>query len=187
MLLFQSCGLIAQEVVAPAKQTRITARLEFAYVPIGEIDFTNRDVQYELYDNLLYRASLEYFASDLISVGPGFEYMKRRVNPEATFDEEMTQANFYVDFRINHLLTDSGLNFLVLGVGSGIGRVSESNGVSGTGFGLYGILGFDIVLASAVGLDLLYRYQVNSITVEDHDYSFSGSALQTGLNYRFRF
>jgi hypothetical protein len=187
MLLLQSGGLAAQEIPAPEKATRITTRIDFAYVPIGEIDFANRNVQYEIYDNLLYRASCEYFVSDLISIGPGFEYSKKRVNPEATFDEDMTQTNFYLDFRINHSLTDSGANYLVFGLGTGIGRISESDNVSGTGFGLYGIVGFDIMLGSSMGLDLLYRYQANSVTVEDHDYKFNGSALEAGLNYRFRF
>ena len=187
MLLLQSGGLAAQETPESSRRIRITTRVDFAYVPVGEIDFKNRDVQYEIYDNLLYRASCEYFVSDLISIGPGFEYSKKRVNPEATFDEDMTQTNFYLDFRINHSLTDSGANYLVFGLGTGIGRISESDNVSGTGFGLYGIVGFDIMLGSSMGLDLLYRYQASSATVEDHDYKFNGSALQAGLNYRFRF
>lgn len=177
----------ADQIESVDNHIKITTRLGLSYVPIGSIEFTNRDVKYELYDNLAYRISTEYYLSDLLSIGPGFEYLEKNVNPDGTFDDDIVLYNFYLDCRFNHCLTDSGENYLVFGIGTGISNLKEIHYESGSGFCLYGEIGLDITLHKSVGLDLLYRFQANKITVDDRIYRFDGSALRAGLNYRFRF
>jgi len=171
---------------ADQSQGQLTVRADLSYVPISEIEFTNRDLKYEIYDNLTYRGSLEYRISNILSIGPAFEYMARHISPDATFSEDIRLYNLYADFRFNHALTDSGANYFVFGLCTGISSLNEDNGAAGRGFLFYGVVGFDIALSKLVGLDLIYRYQDSRIDVEDRIYRFDGSALQAGLNYRFR-
>jgi len=165
----------------------ITAHLDMAYMPIGAIKFTNDNASYDFYDNLAYRFSIEYHLSELISIGPGFEYLAKNVNPYAYFDDDITLSNYYLDCRFNHSLIDSGSSYMIFGVGTGFSRLEESNGGRNNGFCLYGMAGFDIALCKWAGIDLFYRYQVNEITIDDRIYRFNGSVIQAGLNYRFWF
>ncbi len=184
--------LLATETMASPKDAtqswrRLTTHLAISYIPIGAIEFTNDNSSYDIYDNLAYRVSVEYFVSDLVSIGPAFEYLKKNVNPYAYFDEDVALYGYYLDCRFNHSLTDSGGSFLIFGLGTGINALKEAGGMSGSGFNIYGTVGLDIALFPSVGLDLLYKYQTNRITVDDRIYKFEGSAIQTGLSYRFRF
>jgi hypothetical protein len=186
-IMLLTASSYADQVDSANNQIKITTRLSFSYVPIGSIEFTNRDVKYDIYDNLAYRVSVEYHLSELVSLGPGFECLKKNVNPDGTFNDDIVQYNFYLDCRFNHCLTDSSENYLVFGVGTGISNLKEMHDENGNNFCLYGDIGLDISLHKSVGLDLLYRFQTNKITVDDRIYRFNGSALQAGLNYRFKF
>ncbi|MCP4583519.1 MAG: porin family protein [candidate division Zixibacteria bacterium] len=165
---------------------QITTRLGLSYIPAGNIKFTNRDATYDIYDSMAFRVSMEYFVSDLFSIGPSFEYLSRQIEPYAFFEEDIRMYSFYLDFRINHGLTDSGGNYLVFGVGTGGGSLSEAEGESDGGFGLYGVVGLDIALQESIGLELLYRFQTARFIIEERDYRFDGSALQAGLSYRIK-
>ncbi len=177
----------ADKFDSTADKKKITARLDMTYIPIGVIKFTNDNSSYDFYDNLAYRFSIEYHLSELISIGPGFEYLPKNVNPHASFNDDITLSNYYLDCRFNHTLIDSGTSYMIFGVGTGFSRLKESNGGGSDGFCLYGMVGFDIALYKSAGIDLFYRYQVNEITIDDRIYRFNGSAIQAGLNYRFWF
>lgn len=169
---------------------RITARLSISYIPVGTIKFISPDTKNNFYDNVAFRISAEYFISEYFSVGPGIEHLSKHVKLEQgyPFEANIKLYNFYFDCRYSYPLTDAETSYLVMGMGTGIGSLDESGDARETGFCLYGLLGFDIALSHDVGLDLLYRYQTNRITINDErNYRFEGSALQAGLNYRFKF
>jgi len=178
----------AQEIADNQQFKKLTARLGFLYVPVGLIKYSNFDRSAEIYDNLSYRVSAEYYLSDIFSIGPGFEYYAKHVDPYGSYtNENISMYSIYLDFRINHGLTDSGGSYLVFGAGSGVSNLSEEKSESGAGFSLYGIVGLDIVLHKSLGLDLLYRYQTSRISIEEKEFQFERSAIQAGLNYRFKF
>lgn len=184
----QKVGIdLEDDLTSPKK---ITARLCISYVPVGTIKFIPRDEEDNFYDNLVYRISAEYFVSEYFSIGPGFEYLAKHVTLEQdlTFEPDIKLYCFYLDFRCSYPLTDTGENYLVFGMGTGVGNLNESDNAEETGFCLYGLFGLDIDLWHNIGLDLLYRYQTNRITIKnDRNYRFEGSALQAGLSYRFKF
>jgi len=178
----------ADDIVNDSRLKQITTRLGMLYVPVGLIKYSNDDRTDEIYDNLAYRISAEYYLSDIFSIGPGFEYYSKHVDPYGSyFNDNISMYSMYLDFRINHGLTDSGGNYLVFGAGSGVSNLSEKRGESNAGFSLYVITGLDIALRKSIGLDLLYRYQTTRISIEEKSFRFERSALQAGLNYRFMF
>jgi len=188
IMLLSPIRLTADDIVSSPPQKQISARLGFLYVPVGLIKNLNDDRTDEIYDNLAYRVSAEYYLSDIFSIGPGFEYYSKHVDPYGSyFNDNISMYSVYLDFRINHGLTDSGGSYLVFGAGSGVSNLSEEKGESNSGFSLYGIVGLDIALSKSIGLDLLYRYQTARITIEQKNFQFERSALQAGLNYRFKF
>jgi hypothetical protein len=185
-IMLSAMKINAQQPDSAAGPVDLTAHLGVAYVPVGEIEFTNRDVKYDLYDNLAYRIALEYHFADLLSAGPAFEYLRKRINPDGTFDVDIVQYTFYIDFRINHALTDSGANYLVFGAGTGFSNLVEIDNETGNGFSLYGEIGIDISVYNDIGMDLTYRFQAGKVSVGDRNYQFNGSAIMAGLNYRLR-
>jgi opacity protein-like surface antigen len=190
MILISTSVTLAEQKNDLASSGRITARLSMLYIPVGTIKFISPDTKNNFYDNLAFRISAEYFISDYFSLGPGIEYLSKHVKPEQgyPFDADIKLYNFYFDCRYSYPLTDSETSYLVMGIGTGIGSLDESGDARETGFCLYGLLGFDIALSHDVGLDLLYRYQTNRMTIDyERNYRFEGSALQAGLNYRFKF
>lgn len=188
IMLLLPIKLTAYDNVDNSPQKQITTRLGFLYVPIGLIKYSNYDRTAEIYDNLSYRGSAEYYLSDIFSIGPGFEYYSKHVDPYGSYtNENISMYSIYLDFRINHGLTDSGGSYLVFGAGSGVSNLSEEKGESNAGFSLYVITGLDIALHKSIGLDILYRYQTARITIEEKSFRFERSAIQAGLNYRFKF
>lgn len=184
----QKVGIdLENDLTSPQK---FTARLCISYIPVGTIKFIPRDVKDYFYDNLVYRVSAEYFISEYFSVGPGFEYLDKKVTVEQDypFTARVRLYCLYLDSRYNHPLTDTGTSYLVFGMGTGIGKLNESDNAEETGFCLYGLIGLDIALWHDIGMDFLYRYQTTRMTINnDRNYRFEGSALQTGLSYRFKF
>ena len=188
IMLMSPIKLAADDNLDNHRFKQLTTRLGLLYVPVGLIKYSNSDRTDEIYDNLAYRVSAEYYLSDVFSIGPGFEYYSKHVDPYGSyFNDNISMYSLYLDFRINHGLTDSGGNYLVFGAGSGVSNLSEKRGKSNAGFSLYVITGLDIALYKSIGLDLLYRYQTARITIEEKDFRFERSALQAGLNYRFKF
>ncbi|MCD6163333.1 MAG: hypothetical protein J7K40_13115 [candidate division Zixibacteria bacterium] len=186
-IMMITSALYAQQPGESINHRKITTRIGISYVPIGEIEFTNNNSSYDIYDHLSYRVSTEYYFSDLLSIGPSFEYLKENINPLGYFDTDIVLCGYYMECRINHCLTDSGANYMVFAMGTGLSSLEETGGYNGKGFCIYGVIGLDIAVAGPVGLDMLYKYQLNTISVEDRDYRFNGSTMQAGLNYRFIF
>ncbi|OQX92012.1 MAG: hypothetical protein B6D58_05015 [candidate division Zixibacteria bacterium 4484_95] len=193
MILLSTSMVSAEQKSDLASPERITARLGVLYIPVGAIKFIPPDTENDFYDNFAFRISAEYFISGFFSLGPGIEYLIKHVEPEQgyPFEADIKLYNFYFDCRYGYPLTDSETNYLVMGMGSGIGNLQESmelGDARGTGFCLYGLFGFDIALSNDIGLDILYRYQTIRITIDgERNYRFEGSGLQAGLNYRFKF
>lgn len=165
----------------------ITARANITYVPINSIEFTNRDNTYDVYDNLFYRLALEYHISNLISIGPSLEFMKRKVEPDAIFHKQITAYNILVDSKLKHNLIDSGNSRMTFGFGVGVMSLKEETGQSGKGAIFYAATGLDIGIWDNVGLDFIYRYQLSHVDIEYRKYRYDGSSIQMGINYRIRF
>jgi hypothetical protein len=167
---------------------RITTRFDLVYNPIGAIKTPSSDSRLTFYDSFAFKLAAEYFVSDYISIGPGIEYLSRKVNPDATFSANIKLIGYYLDGRFNYPLTDSGKSYLVIGLGTGISTLAEAGGSSSNGPSIYSIIGLDIGLRPNIGLDLLYRYGFTGIELKNiREYRFEGWALQAGLSYRFKF
>jgi opacity protein-like surface antigen len=178
----------ADDSASGPRLKQVTTRLGLLYVPIGMIKYLNDDRTAEIYDNLSYRVSAEYYLSDIFSIGPGAEYYSKHIDPYGSYtNENVSMYSLYLDFRINHGLTDSGGSYLVFGAGSGVSSLSEEERKSGAGFSFYVLTGLDIAVHKSIGFDLLYRYQTTRITIDEKSFRFERSAIQSGLNYRFKF
>lgn len=188
VLLFQITYADSTDVDSmPVRTDRIAARLNVTYVPVNSIDFTNRNVTYDVYDNVFYRLAFEYYVSGLLAVGPSIELMIREIEPDVTSKEDITVFNFLVDSKLVHNLVDSGSSKMIFGFGVGFMNLKKENGQSGTGNIFYVSTGLDIGLSRDVGLDLIYRYQLAKTKIEYREYRYNGSAIQVGLNYRIKF
>lgn len=187
MTMMLTSAVYADQTGQSDNHRKITTRIGISYVPIGEMKFTNNDISYDIYDHLSYRVSIEYYFSDLLSIGPSFEYLKENINPHGSFDTDITLYGYYLECRFNHVLTDSGANYMIFAMGTGLSSLTETSDYNGKGFCIYGAIGLDIAISDPVGFDFIYRYQLNTISVDDRDYRFNGSAIQAGLNYRFMF
>jgi hypothetical protein len=178
----------ADSTAAPAEaMPHIIARMDISYIPVGTIKYDNTNEKINIYDNVFYRLSAEYFITDLFSVGPSFEYQSRHLDPTGYSDYNVKSYGFFLDFRTNYNFTDSSYNYMVIGLGSGAVNLGEKGNSSATGFAIYGIIGLDLAVSGPVGCDLIYRYQFAQIGAPFREYRYNGSVVQTGLNYRFRF
>jgi hypothetical protein len=187
VLLMPSKMLMAQENDSTSSSIKLTARLDIPYTPISTVKVLANKTVCDFYDSFAYRLSVEYYIAENISIGPGFEYLTRRVSTDGTFSDNILMYSYYLDGRYSYPLTDSGNSFLVLGLGSGIATLKEENFISDNGFCIYGIIGLDIGLSPKVGLDLLYRYGSTRVTINnDREYRIERSALQAGISYRFK-
>jgi len=164
----------------------LTVRFNISYIPTSSLERENYDVNYDIYDNVFYRGEVDYFITKIFSLGGSLEYLNRHIEPNAIHKRDITGYSFYLDFKVNHNFTDSTYNYLVLGLGSGLTNLHEKNGGSATGYSFYGSIGFDLAIGGPIGCDLLYRYQLSKITIEDWEYRYNGSAIQVGLNYRIK-
>jgi opacity protein-like surface antigen len=190
MIVFSIFPAIAQtsdSLVSVPRSHRITARLDLNYVPVSSTKFNNRDETYDIYDNLFYRVAIDYAIGDFLTIGPSFEYLNRHIEPTILDKRKISVYGYFLECRFNYNFTDSSSSFFVLGMGTGIAYLKEAIGNSNTGVAWYGVVGLDLAVSGPVGCDLLYRYQLTRVKVEDRDYRFDGSAIQAGLNYRFTF
>ena len=188
MVMLSTSYSYAQPAQAYRENRKITAHVDIVYLPISKVESNNFSTSFEKYDNISYRVSFEYYLSELVSVGPAFEYMHDNIDfISGYFNNDITLTNYFITCNFNHSLLDSGASYMIFGAGTGYSKLNESNGTEGNGFSLYGLVGFDIALHRSIGVDLYYRYQVNNIIVDDRTYRFDGSVIQAGLNYRIIF
>lgn len=170
-----------------AQSNQAIARAGFTYFPTGTVKMPSDDEGLTFYDSFAYKFGLAYKISDYLEIGPGLEYMNRKVNPDATFCSTINALSLLADARFSYPMTDSGSSNLVIGMGSGICKLTEKGSGSATGPNFYGIIGFDFGVGTNMGLDLLVRYGFARVELENiREYRFDSWALQTGLNYRFR-
>jgi hypothetical protein len=178
--------LVAQELSTNTHKNRMTARFDLAYTPISSVKIPFNKSEYDFYDSFAYRLSVEYFVAEYVSIGPGFEYLSRRVSTDGTFSDNIYLYNLYLDGRYSYPITDSGKSYFILGLGSGIANLKEKKYEKGNGFCIYGIIGLDVGIFSNMGIDFLYRYGSTRVTVKSYrEYRIERSALQSGFSYRF--
>jgi hypothetical protein len=185
LLIMLPLNLKFEDLAEAQAPNQLTFRADINYVPTGSIDLGNTSSSYTIYDNVFYRFSGDYPLYSILSIGPSFEIMKKRIEPSAIYHDDISVYSFYLDLRVNYLFIESGKSLFVLGAGSGMSSLHEGgSGSSDNGFTAYGLVGFDLPLYSNLGLDLAYRYQTAHFKIGAHEYKFDGSALQAGLNYR---
>jgi hypothetical protein len=186
VLVINAVPTFAQDTLKASH--KLSAWFDMVYNPIGSVKMPSSNSRLTFYDNIAFRLAGEYFVSDYVSIGPGFEYLSKRVSPDATFSSDIKLAGLFLDSRFNYPLTDSGNSFLVIGLGTGIVHLSEASGSGNNGPSFYTIAGLDIGLRPHLGLDLLYRYGFTRVDITNiREYRFTGWALQTGISYRFKF
>jgi opacity protein-like surface antigen len=162
-------------------------RAGFVYFPTGSVKMPSDDVRLTFYDSFAYKFGAEYSISEYVSVGPGIEYLNKKVNPDATFSTKISLVSLYLDARLSYPMTDSGKSCFVIGLGTGMVRLTEKGSGSENGPSIYTIVGFNIGLGTKMGLDLLYRYGFTRVDLEKvREYRFTSWALQTGLSYRLK-
>jgi hypothetical protein len=179
--------LIFFQSLTQARTNEGIARVGFTYLPTGTMKMPADVEGRTFYDSFALRIDLSYAVSDYLEIGPGIEFINKKVNPDATFSSKISVISALADARFSYPMTDSGSSNFVVGLGTGVCKLTEKGSGSATGPNIYGIIGFDIGLGKDMGLDLLLRYGFARAELENiREYRYNGWALQTGLNYRFR-
>jgi hypothetical protein len=189
LLIFFMLSTISIAMAENPEETnhRGAVRAGFVYFPTGSVKMPSDNVRLTFYDSFAYRFGADYYISEYVSVGPGIEYLNKKVNPDATFSAKVSLISIFTDARFSYPMTDSGKSCFVLGLGAGISNLSEQGSGSKSGPSIYTIVGFDIGMGTNMGLDLLYRYGFTNIEIKNvREYRFTSWALQTGLSYRFK-
>jgi hypothetical protein len=187
ILLISICVSIAFAENPNAMNHQTVCRLGFVYFPTGSVK-APADVERSIfYDSFAYRLGGEYFLSDYLSVGPGIEYLNRKINPDAYLSSKISLVSIYIDARFSYPMTDSGRSCFVIGLGTGVSHLAEKGSVAKTGPSIYSIAGFNIGVGKNMGWDLLYRYGFTRVDLPTvREYRFESWAFQTSLSYRFK-
>ncbi len=179
--------LMASQAITQAQTHKAEARIGLVYFPTGSVKMPSSIDKLTFYDSFAYKLGAAYSVSEYLSIGPGIEYLNKKVNPDATFSAKINVVSILADARFSYPMTDSGSSNFVLGLGTGLCRLSEKGSGSENGPSIYATIGFDIGVGTNMGMDLLYRYGFSRVDLENvREYRFDSWALQTGINYRFK-
>lgn len=179
--------LMVSQVMTRAQTDKAEARIGLVYFPTGSFKMPSSIDKLVFYDSFAFKFGAAYSISEYLSIGPGIEYLNRKVNPDATFSAKINIISFLADARFSYPMTDSGSSNFILGLGTGICRLTEKGSRSENGPSIYAMIGFDIGLRKNIGLDIIYRYGFMRVNLENvREYRYDSWALQTGLNYRFK-
>ena len=175
----------AEEAMTSTRK-KLAVGFGLTYLPKVSIKTPSSDYAIEFYDSFPIELSLRYSISEYVAVGFAFEYLKRNIEPDATFSNTISLSSMKVDGRLSYPFTESGKSLLVLGLASGFGRLEEKDEGNGESVSLHTTAGFEFGFGRDFGVDLLYQYGVMRIDIDDiREYRFDGWSLKSSLYYRF--
>jgi hypothetical protein len=80
--------LIFFQSLTQARTNEGIARVGFTYLPTGTMKMPADVEGRTFYDSFALRIDLSYAVSDYLEIGPGIEFINKKVNPDATFSSK---------------------------------------------------------------------------------------------------